>query len=195
MGGSAAATRIPRITTAACTTWSRSTAWKVGITSCPRRPGSAAEARVEEARAELETAKLALERSVIKAPFDGVIIAVRSWQGQVILKTLQKDPLIEIAQGERMVARTRVSASDIGKYETQQAAQVLVGDIGDVIEPGPVAVLAAGDGDGIAAVAVEGAHRALVNLKALRIVGRRVDAACILHDAAPPFRVCVSRTW
>jgi len=87
-----------------------------------------AEARVEEAKAELEQARLALERSVIKAPFDGVIIAVRSWQGQVILKTLQKDPLIEIAQGERMVARTRVSASDIGKYETQQAARVLVGD-------------------------------------------------------------------
>ena len=87
-----------------------------------------AEARVEEARAALEQAKLALERSVIKAPFDGVIIAVRSWQGQVILKTLQKDPLIEIAQGERMVARTRVSASDIGKYETQKPAQVLVGD-------------------------------------------------------------------
>ena len=87
-----------------------------------------AEARVEEARAELEQAKLALERSVIRAPFDGVIIAVRSWQGQVILKTLQKDPLIEIAQGERMVARTRVSASDIGKYETQQPAQVFVGD-------------------------------------------------------------------
>jgi len=87
-----------------------------------------AEARVEEAKAELEQARLALERSVIKAPFDGVIIAVRSWQGQVILKTLQKDPLIEIAEGERMVARTRVSASDIGKYETQQAARVLVGD-------------------------------------------------------------------
>lgn len=87
-----------------------------------------AQARVEEARAQLSEAQLAMERSVIKAPFDGVIIAVRSWQGQVILKTLQKDPLIEIAQGERMVARTRVSASDIGKYETQQAARVLVGD-------------------------------------------------------------------
>ena len=87
-----------------------------------------AQARVEEARAQLAEAQLAMERSVIKAPFDGVIIAVRSWQGQVILKTLQKDPLIEIAQGERMVARTRVSASDIGKYETRQAARVLVGD-------------------------------------------------------------------
>ena len=87
-----------------------------------------AEARVEEARAALATAELALERSVIKAPFDGVIIAVRSWQGQVILKTLQRDPLIEIAQGQRMVARTRVSASNIGNYQTQQAAQVLLGD-------------------------------------------------------------------
>ena len=87
-----------------------------------------AQARVEEARAQLEEAQLAMERSVIKAPFDGVIIAVRSWQGQVILKTLQRDPLIEIAQGERMVARTRVSASDIGKYETQKPAQVLLGD-------------------------------------------------------------------
>ena len=86
-----------------------------------------AEAKVEAAKSELAQAELALERSVIKAPFDGVVIAVRSWQGQVILKTLQKDPLIEIAQGKRMVARARVSASNIGKYQTQQAARVLVG--------------------------------------------------------------------
>lgn len=87
-----------------------------------------AEARVQEAKADLSKAELAKERSVIIAPFDGVIIAVRSWQGQVILKTLQKDPLIEIAQGKRMVARARVSANDIGKYQTQQAAKVLLGN-------------------------------------------------------------------
>jgi multidrug efflux system membrane fusion protein len=87
-----------------------------------------AEARVEEARAALATAELARERAVIKAPFDGVVTAVRSWQGQVVLKTLQQEPLIEMAEGGSMVARTRVSASSIGKYESRQPARVLIGD-------------------------------------------------------------------
>ena len=87
-----------------------------------------AEARVEEAKAALATAELARERAVIKAPFDGVVTAVRSWQGQVILKTLQQNPLIEMAENGRMVARTRVSASNIGMYEAGQPARVLIGD-------------------------------------------------------------------
>ncbi|HBH36445.1 MAG TPA: efflux RND transporter periplasmic adaptor subunit [Gammaproteobacteria bacterium] len=83
-----------------------------------------AESDVESAQAELAKAQLGLERSVLKAPFDGVIVAVRAWQGQVVLKTLQKEALIGLAQGRKMVARARVSADRVDEYSSGQAARV-----------------------------------------------------------------------
>jgi RND family efflux transporter MFP subunit len=86
-----------------------------------------AEAGLESARAELQQEELSLERSVIKAPFDGIVVAIRSWEGQVILKTLQKDPLVEFAQRHQMVARARVSANKTANYQVGQSARVKIG--------------------------------------------------------------------
>jgi RND family efflux transporter MFP subunit len=85
-----------------------------------------AESEVESAQAQLEKAQLGLERSVLKAPFDGVIVAVRAWKGQVVLKTLQKEALIGLAQGRKMVARARVSADNVDEYRSGQAARVRI---------------------------------------------------------------------
>ncbi len=85
-----------------------------------------AESEVESAQAELAKTQLGLERSVLKAPFDGVIVAVRAWNGQVVLKTLQKEALIALAQGRKMVARARVSADRVDEYRSGQAARVKI---------------------------------------------------------------------
>ncbi len=85
-----------------------------------------AESDVEAAQAELAKAQLGLERSVLKAPFDGVIVAVRAWKGQVVLKALQKEALIALAQGRKMVARARVSADRVDEYRSGQAARVKI---------------------------------------------------------------------
>lgn len=85
-----------------------------------------AESEVESAQAQLAKAQLGLERSVLKAPFDGVVVAVRAWQGQVVLKTLQKEALIGLAQGRKMVARARVSADRVDEYSSGQAARVKI---------------------------------------------------------------------
>jgi RND family efflux transporter MFP subunit len=85
---------------------------------------SLAESEVETAQAALENAQLALERSVIRAPFDGVVVAVRAWDGQALLKTLQSEALIELAQGSKMVARTRIAADAVDEYRSGQPARV-----------------------------------------------------------------------
>lgn len=85
-----------------------------------------AESKVESAQAELAKAQLGLERSVLKAPFDGVVVAVRAWRGQVVLKTLQKEALIALAEGRKMVARARVPADRVDEYSRGQAARVKI---------------------------------------------------------------------
>lgn len=85
-----------------------------------------AESEMEAAQAGLAKAQLGLERSVLKAPFDGVIVAVRAWKGQVVLKALQKEALIALAEGRKMVARARVSADHVDEYRSGQAARVKI---------------------------------------------------------------------
>lgn len=86
-------------------------------------------ALVDSAEAGVEKAKLSLTRSIIKAPFDGMVVSVNAWQGQVIVRNLQQSPLVTLADSGNMVARARTSAAEVGKYLPGQPAQVQIGDV------------------------------------------------------------------
>jgi len=87
---------------------------------------AAASADHELAQTALAKAKLAAERSVLKAPFQGVVAVLDTWPGQVILKELQADPPVLIADGRRMVARARLTAERIREFKPGDPLEVRV---------------------------------------------------------------------
>lgn len=80
----------------------------------------AARATAEKARSELVDARLALERSVIRAPFDGVVLAVNAAPGQTVVSELQSQPLVTIADNRTYRARAQVDAAQAGQLQPGQ---------------------------------------------------------------------------
>lgn len=81
----------------------------------------------EEAAKALEASRMvALEHTELLAPFDGIIVARHAWNGAVIYKTLQQEPLIIIAPDGRMLARALVTANVLRGFKPGQAAKVTV---------------------------------------------------------------------
>lgn len=70
----------------------------------------AARASAERARAALVDARLDLERSVVRAPFDGVVLAVNAVPGQSVVSELQSQPLVTVADDRRLQARAQIDA-------------------------------------------------------------------------------------
>ena len=70
--------------------------------------------------------KIALERTQIKAPFNGIIISHNVWESDVIYKTVQSQPLLSIAPTNQMLARVLVSAKTLHHYKKGQGAHVTV---------------------------------------------------------------------
>lgn len=87
----------------------------------------AAVAEEEASKAAEASAQVALERTELRAPFDGIVVARNAWNGAVIYKTLQQDPLIVIAPDDRMLARALVTANVLRRFEPGEAVQVKVG--------------------------------------------------------------------
>lgn len=82
---------------------------------------------VEEAAKAVEASRqVALERTELRAPFDGIIVARHAWNGAVIYKTLQQEPLILIAPDDRMLARALVTAGVLRSFKPGQPARVKV---------------------------------------------------------------------
>lgn len=71
----------------------------------------AAYAAVGRARAQLVDAQLDLERSVIKAPFDGMVLTVDAAPGQSIVSELQSRPLVTVGDVRRLRARALVGGA------------------------------------------------------------------------------------
>lgn len=86
-----------------------------------------ARAAFESAEAGREKAKIALERSVLKSPFDGIVVERRTWPGHVVVKGLQSAPLLVVADGKRMVARGRLTADRMQLLRPGMPAQVGLG--------------------------------------------------------------------
>ena len=74
-----------------------------------------ARAVAEAARGDLLQARLALERSVIRAPFDGLVLAIEAAPGQSVVSELQSTPLITIADNRRYRARADVDAAQAAR--------------------------------------------------------------------------------
>lgn len=80
----------------------------------------AAQATAEQARAALVEARLDLERSEIRAPFDGVVLAVDVAPGQAIVSDLQSRPLVTVADTTSLRARALIDAAQAGQLEVGQ---------------------------------------------------------------------------
>jgi RND family efflux transporter MFP subunit len=87
---------------------------------------AAATAEAEAAKAAEEAARVALEHTELRAPFDGIVVARNAWKGAVIYKTLQQEPLIVFAPDDRMLARALVTANVLRRFRPDQPVKVRV---------------------------------------------------------------------
>ncbi len=78
------------------------------------------EAQVKRARAELKLVQVKLDRSVIRAPVAGLIIAKNVEAGQTLAASLQSPPLVTIADLTAMKVDAWVDEADIGKIKVGQ---------------------------------------------------------------------------
>ncbi|MEA3640508.1 MAG: efflux RND transporter periplasmic adaptor subunit [Lamprobacter sp.] len=85
-----------------------------------------AEAELESAKAQQAAADVLLERTELHAPFDGIIVEQNGYQGTVIYKTLQQQPLIAVAPTSQMLARVLVTSDILRRYRPGQSAKVSV---------------------------------------------------------------------
>lgn len=83
-----------------------------------------AELKQAAAEADQAAAAVALERTELRAPFDGIVVARNVWNGAVIYKTLQPEPLIVLAPDDKMIARALVTAQVLRQYRLGQPARV-----------------------------------------------------------------------
>jgi RND family efflux transporter MFP subunit len=87
---------------------------------------AAAMAAENSAQAAEAAAQVALERTELRAPFDGIVVSRNAWKGAVIYKTLQQEPLIVMAPDDKMLARALVTANVLRRYHQGAAAKVNV---------------------------------------------------------------------
>jgi len=85
-----------------------------------------ARATAEGARARLVAARLDLERSVVRAPFDGVVLAVNAAPGQSVVSELQSQPLVTVADNRNYRARAQIDAALAAQLEPGRPLSVTV---------------------------------------------------------------------
>jgi RND family efflux transporter MFP subunit len=83
-----------------------------------------AKAEEQAARAAEVAAQVVLERSELRAPFDGILVARNVWKGDVVYKTLQQEPLLVIAPNKSMLARALVTADVLRRYRPGQRVRI-----------------------------------------------------------------------
>lgn len=82
-----------------------------------------AQATVEERQAALDQAKLDLERTVLRAPINGVILKRDVNPGQTIAVTMEAKTLFQIANDlKEMEIHARIDEADVGELRPGQAA-------------------------------------------------------------------------
>lgn len=86
-----------------------------------------AEALLAEARASLRQQQKVLDDTLMRAPFDGVVVARQAEPGMSIAAGLQPQILLVLAKSGEMLARLHLSAAQIEKLKTGQALTVTVG--------------------------------------------------------------------
>ncbi|MDX2019500.1 MAG: efflux RND transporter periplasmic adaptor subunit [Deltaproteobacteria bacterium] len=85
------------------------------------------EAQVEQARAQVGIAKVDLERTTIRSPISGVVLARAVDTGQTVAASLQAPTLFTVAQDlSRMEVRTAIDEADVGKLREGLEARFTV---------------------------------------------------------------------
>lgn len=84
-------------------------------------------AQLDGARARLRVAQKNLADSVLRAPFDAVVVARRVEPGQSVAVDLQPQALLVLAKAGEMTARFKMSANQIGSVKVGQAVTVKTG--------------------------------------------------------------------
>lgn len=80
------------------------------------------------ARARLTRARIDYERSVIKAPYDAIVVRVDTSPGEIIVSELQSKPLLVVAQAQLMTIEGLASAPQMAQLEPGMTAQVEIRD-------------------------------------------------------------------
>lgn len=86
-----------------------------------------AESMLAEARANLKLQQKSLDDSVLRAPFDGVVVSRQVEPGMSLAATLQPQTLLALAKSGEMTARMYLGAAQIEKLKVGQAVTVVSG--------------------------------------------------------------------
>lgn len=88
----------------------------------------AAKARAELSKADAKKveADLALEHSVLKAPFDALVVLVDAVRGQAVVSDLQSNPVVMVADANQMTASVLVPGSELKGLKIGAKARVRV---------------------------------------------------------------------
>ena len=89
---------------------------------------AAANASSESAKAAVALAEVTIERNVLRAPINGIIVAKNAHEGGVVYKTqqTQEKPLIALAPNDKMLARLLVRSNVLSQYKPGRKARVTV---------------------------------------------------------------------
>jgi multidrug efflux system membrane fusion protein len=87
-----------------------------------------ARAELAAARAELTSARVDLEHSVLRAPFDAIVIGTHVAEGETVANALEVRPMISLAASGSMRARGAADSGQLDGLRLGQAAEVAVGE-------------------------------------------------------------------
>ena len=87
---------------------------------------TAAQSRYFQAQSSLTKAKLNLEYSAIRAPFNAIVIKTLAVKGQVVASQMNPPILVIVAEAKRMIARFYASAEKVNNLVNHQGVKVKV---------------------------------------------------------------------
>ncbi|MGC2165580.1 MAG: efflux RND transporter periplasmic adaptor subunit [Gallionella sp.] len=82
-----------------------------------------------EAQARLTKSQKSLDDTILRAPFDGIVIARQVEPGQTVAAQLQPKTLLVLAKSGEMIARIPVAISDLDKFKIGQVVKVTVSKV------------------------------------------------------------------
>jgi RND family efflux transporter MFP subunit len=83
-----------------------------------------ANAEFEAAKAALVQAEVDLDFSIVRAPFDGIVVSSFAQIGQTVLSKLEPNILFIFAAADHMIARTQISANQLAGLKIGQDVTV-----------------------------------------------------------------------
>jgi RND family efflux transporter MFP subunit len=86
----------------------------------------AAKARYQQAQSSLTKAKLNLELSTIRAPFNAIVINVKAVKGQVVASAVTPPILVVVAQAQKMLARFYIAIEKVNDFTLNQTVEINV---------------------------------------------------------------------